>query len=72
MDDKLEKVLFAIRLARKTMNIVKQNVVFALGIKFLVLILSAFGFSNMWVAVFADVEVAFIAILNAMRGLKFR
>lgn len=72
MDDRLEKVPFAIRLSKKTMRIVKQNVVFALGIKFLVLIFSVFGFSNMWVAVFADVGVAFLAILNAMRMLRFK
>ena len=60
------------KLARRTMNIVKQNIVFALGVKFLVLILSVFGFANMWLAVFADVGVAFVAILNAMRLLGFK
>ena len=60
------------KLARRTMNIVKQNIVFALGVKFLVLILNVFGFANMWLAVFADVGVAFVAILNAMRLLGFK
>ena len=72
MDDSLEKVSYVLKLARCTMNIVKQNISFALGIKFLVLILSAFGFANMWLAVFADVGVAFVAILNAMRLLGFK
>ncbi len=72
MDDKIEKIPFVMKLSKKTMSIVKQNVVFALGIKFLVMLFSLFGFSNMWVAVFADVGVAFIAILNAMRLLEFK
>ena len=58
------------KIARKTLKIVRQNVVFALGVKFLVLILGAFGFASMWLAMFADVGVAVIAILNAMRALK--
>ncbi len=72
MDDKIEKIPFAVRLSKQTMRIVRQNLVFALGIKFFVMIMSLFGFSNMWVAVFADVGVAFLAILNAMRMLRFR
>ncbi len=72
MDDDLMKIVSAIDISRKTMHIVFQNIVFALGIKFLVLILAAFGIANMWEAVFADVGVAFIAILNAMRTLKIK
>lgn len=70
MDDKPSKISVAMRVARKTMRIVKQNIWFALGIKFLVLILAAFGIASMWLAIFADVGVAFLAILNAMRCLK--
>ncbi len=70
MDDKIEKLPQAIRLARKTLRIVRQNIVFALGIKFLVLLLTVFGYSNMWMAVFADVGVSVLAILNASRMLK--
>ena len=70
MDDRLEKIPFVIGLAKKTMGIVKQNIGFALGIKLAVMIFSLFGFSNMWLAVFADVGVAVAAILNAMRLLK--
>lgn len=70
MDDKPEKVAFAVRIAKKTMRIVRQNVVFALGIKLLVLLLGAMGIANMWLAVFADVGVCVIAICNAMRALK--
>ncbi len=67
MDDKLEKLSDAIKIARKTMLIAKENIIFALGCKFLVLILGAFGYANMWAAVFADVGVAIIAILNSSR-----
>lgn len=70
MDDKLEKLPVGIRIARKTLKIVRQNIVFALGIKFLVLGLSALGKANMWMAVFADVGVSVLAILNASRMLK--
>jgi len=70
MDDKLEKLPQAIRIARKTLTVVRQNIVFALGVKFLVLGLSAFGMGNMWLAVFADVGVSVLAILNASRMLK--
>lgn len=65
MDDDLRKLPVAVRIARKTLTIVRQNVVFALGVKFLVLGLSAVGRANMWMAVFADVGVSVIAILNA-------
>jgi len=71
MNDKPECIATAISIARKTLAIVKQNIVFALGVKGLVLVLSAVGLANMWGAVFADVGVAVLAILNAMRALKF-
>ena len=70
MDDKPSKIAAAIRISRKTLRIVRQNIVFALGVKFAVLILGALGYANMWLAVFADVGVAFLAILNAMRCLN--
>ncbi|MBO5396951.1 MAG: cadmium-translocating P-type ATPase [Clostridia bacterium] len=70
MDDSIEKCVLAVKIAKKTRRIVRENVVFALGVKFLVLILAAAGLTNMWVGVFADVGVAVIAILNAMRTLK--
>ncbi len=70
MDDDLLKLPVAVRIARKTLSIVRQNVVFALGVKLLVLVLSALGYANMWAAVFADVGVSVLAILNASRMLK--
>lgn len=70
MDDDTAKIASVVGIARKTLKIVKQNIVFALGIKFLFLILGAFGAANMWEAVFADVGVSVIAILNATRALK--
>ena len=72
MDDDPMKILSAVHLSQRTMHIVFQNIVFALGVKFFVLILAALGIANMWEAVFADVGVAVIAILNAMRTLKIR
>lgn len=72
MDDKPSNIVVAIRIARKTMGIVRQNIGFALGIKFAVLILAAIGIANMWWAVFADVGVAVLAILNSMRCLKLK
>lgn len=69
MDDQPSKLAAAIHIAKKTLRIVKQNIAFALGIKLLVLLLGAFGKANMWEAVFADVGVAVIAILNASRML---
>ena len=72
MDDKPSNIARAIGIARKTMGIVWQNIVFALGIKFLVLVLAAVGIANMWLAVFADVGVAVIAILNAMRAMNVK
>ena len=70
MDDDLLKLPTAVRIARKTLSIVRQNVVFALGVKLLVLALSAAGKANMWAAVFADVGVSVLAILNASRMLN--
>ena len=70
MDDNPLKIATAMRIARKTMRIVMQNIVFALGIKAVVLVLGATGHANMWLAVFADVGVAVLAILNAMRALR--
>ena len=70
MDDKPSKLLDLMKISKKTLAIVKQNIVFALGIKLLVLILSAVGLASMWAAVFADVGVSMIAIINSMRALK--
>ncbi len=72
VSDNLEKLPLAIRIARKTLRIAKENIVFALGIKFLIMILGALGYANMWLAVFADVGVAVIAILNSMRALRLK
>lgn len=70
MDDDPRKIADIVRISRKTMGIVMQNIVFALGVKFVVLAMGAFGVANMWEAVFADVGVSVIAILNAMRAFK--
>lgn len=70
MEDDISKLESVIRISRKTMRIVRQNIVFALGVKLFVLLLGAFGVANMWEAVFADVGVAVLAILNAMRAGK--
>ena len=70
MDDDVRKIASVVKIARKTLRIVKQNIVFALAVKALVLILGALGMANMWEAVFADVGVSVIAILNSMRALK--
>lgn len=69
MDDRLQRIPAVIRTARKTVSISRQNIVFALAVKFLILALGAFGIANMWAAVFADVGVAFLCILNSMRLL---
>lgn len=69
MDDDPLKISSAIKFSKKTLSIVLQNIVFALGVKFIVLILGAFGLANMWLAVFADVGVSVIAIINATRAL---
>ncbi|MDD6786221.1 MAG: heavy metal translocating P-type ATPase [Eggerthellales bacterium] len=72
MDDAPSKIATSIRVARKTMGIARQNIAFALGVKLLVLILAAIGIANMWLAVFADVGVAVIAILNAIRCMSVK
>jgi Cd2+/Zn2+-exporting ATPase len=70
MDDRLMKIAAAIAISKKTLRIVRQHIVFALGVKALVLALGAAGLANMWAAVFADVGVSILAILNAVRALK--
>ena len=70
MDDKPSKIALAIRIARRTLSIARQNVVFAIGVKVAVLVLAAFGIATMWLAVFADVGVTVLAVLNAMRALR--
>ncbi len=72
MNDQPSKLITAIKISRRTLNIAKQNIVFAIGIKVLVLILVALGISDMWMAVFSDVGVAIIAIFNSMRNLSIR
>lgn len=72
MSDDLSRIPTAVRIARKSVRIAKQNIIFALGVKGLILLLSAFGLSFMWLAIFADVGVAVIAILNSMRALRVR
>ena len=72
MTDELSKIPMVIKIARKTLKIAHQNIVFALTIKALVLILGACGYASMWAAVFADVGVAVIAILNAMRAMSIK
>ena len=69
MDDDPAKIAKAIRIARKCMRIVKENIIFALGIKVLCLVLGAFGIANMLMAIFADVGVMVLAVLNAIRAL---
>ena len=70
MTDQPSKIINAMKLSKKTMRIVKENIIFAIAVKVLVLLLTAFGLSTMWQAVFADVGVSIIAILNALRALK--
>ena len=70
MDDKPSKIALAIRVARRTLAIARQNVAFAIGVKVAVLILAAVGIATMWLAVFADVGVTVLAVLNAMRALR--
>ncbi|MBR1939772.1 MAG: cadmium-translocating P-type ATPase [Bacteroidaceae bacterium] len=72
MDDKPTKIALAIRIARRTLGIARQNVGFAIGVKVAVLLLAAFGLATMWMAVFADVGVTVLAVLNAMRALHTR
>ncbi len=71
MTDNLEKLPEAMLIARKTVRIARENIIFAIGVKALILLLGFFGFANMWLAVFADVGVAVLAVLNAMRALRF-
>lgn len=72
MDDKPSKLALAIRIAKKTMSIVWQNIIFALAVKAAVLLLGAAGIANMWLAIFADVGVTVIAIINAMRAMRMK
>ena len=70
MDDRPSKIALAIRIARRTLRIARQNVYFAIGVKIAVLLLATFGLATMWLAVFADVGVTVLAVLNAMRALR--
>ncbi|MDD6283483.1 MAG: heavy metal translocating P-type ATPase, partial [Oribacterium sp.] len=72
MDDDLRRIPLAIRIARRTVGISTQNIVFALVVKILILILGALGIANMWAAVFGDVGVAMLCILNSMRLLQIK
>ena len=72
MDDKLSKLTTVINIAKRTMRIAKENIVFALTVKTVILLISAIGLGNMWLAIFADVGVSVIAILNSMRTLISR
>ncbi len=72
MNDEPSKIVTAIRISKKTLKTAKQNIVFAIGVKGLVLVLSAFGITSMWAAIFADVGVSVLAILNAFRGLNVK
>ena len=72
MDDKPSKIASSIRIARRTLRIARQNVAFAIGVKVAVLLLAAAGLATMWMAVFADVGVTVLAVLNAMRAMRCR
>ena len=72
MDDEPSKIVDAICIARKTVGIVKQNIIFAIAVKILVLVLVALGYVGMWAAVFGDVGVSVLAILNAIRALSYK
>ena len=72
MDDNPQKVALAMKICRKTMTIVRQNVVFAIGVKLLCLLLGALNLAGLWLAIFADVGVMVLAVLNAMRALSTR
>ena len=72
MDDSLGKVATAIRLARKTLAIARQNIVFAIGVKVGILVLAACGYAPMWLAVFGDTGVLILAVLNASRALRIK
>lgn len=72
MDDKPSKVALAVRISRWILRIARENAIFAVGVKLAVLVLAALGVATMWMAVFADVGVTVLAVLNAMRALKTR
>lgn len=72
MDDDVGKIPIAIKISKKTMTIVRQNIVFSLGVKAAILLLGAVGITNMWFAIFADVGVSIVAILNALRSLRIK
>ena len=72
MSDDLDRIPTAVRIARRTVRIAKINIIFALAVKGAILVLSALGYANMWLSVFADVGVAVIAILNSIRTMKVR
>ena len=72
MTDEPSKIISALKIAKKTIFIAKENIVFAIGVKLLVLALGALGYASIWAAVFADVGVSIIAILNAVRLLPYR
>ena len=72
MDDDPSKISMAMRISRKCLRIVYENIVFALAVKFVCLILGALGIANMWIAIFADVGVMVIAVLNAIRCLRVK
>lgn len=72
MDDDLSKLPIILKIAKRTMRIVKSNIAFAIGVKIIILLLSAFGIASMWMAVFGDVGVSIICIINSMRVLKFK
>ena len=72
MTDEHSKIAAAIEISKNTLKIAYQNIVFAISIKVIILILSTFGLASLWAAVFADVGVTFIAVLNAMRALSFK
>ena len=72
MTDELSKIASSIKISKKTMRIVRENIVFAIAVKIGVLVLSAFGIASMWAAVFADVGVSVLAIINALRVLRIK
>ena len=72
MTDEPSKIVTAVKIAKRTMNIITQNIVFAIAVKVLIIILSTLGLTNMWIAIFGDVGVALIAILNSLRALKVK
>ena len=72
MNDNIQNLPLAVRIARKTRRIVMENIMFALGVKLAVLVLTLFNIGNMWAAVFADVGVSVIAIINAMRCMRIK